>query len=252
MLNGFRRTGGKYFGLLASSPIIAGLVGASFGLVLSNISSSNSAGPPQWALMGLFMAAVFAAAFVQNRLANVEARVSQLTSAAHLLQVDEQSGGMDIVNGLVQNSRIIRVIGRARQDQLMSPLSHQKDYLAATETAVKTGELQVYRRVTGDELRTMFRAHLERLLKARQPGQDVQVAVVPQVDLLISYQVFDRTAAIIGIETAAVPGIRDSTVVFLTYNAEIIDALTAHFDAAWARLTPVRDAADLLAQTAAV
>ncbi|MCC5581718.1 hypothetical protein IMZ11_39565 [Microtetraspora sp. AC03309] len=252
MLNGFRRTSEKYFGVLASSPIIAGLVGASFGLVLSNLAAARGAGPPQWALVGIFLAAIFSAAFVQNKLTSVEVRVAQLTNAAHLLRVDEQSGGMDIVNGLVQNSRIVRVVGRARQDQLMSPLSHQKDYLAATEAAVRTGRLRVYRRITGDELRTLFRGHLERLLRMRQPGQDVQVALVPEIDLLVSYQVFDRTAAIIGIETSAVPGIRDSTVVFLTYNVEIIDALTAHFDGAWARLTAIADADELLSRTTAL
>jgi hypothetical protein len=237
--------------ILLNSPIVAGLVGASFGLVLANLSSASRSGPPRWALIGIFLAAIFSAAFVYNRLQSMAQKVDNLQDSAHLIRVDEQSGGIDIVVGLVETATVIRVIGRARQDQISSPSSRQIDYIKATETATQSGHLRVYRRITGTELRGAFRDHLLRLIDAKKPGQIVEVAAVPNIDALVSYQIFDTTAALIGIETAPVPGIRDSTVVFLTYQSEIIQALVAHFDSAWAGLTPISDRKDLeLATTA--
>ncbi|MFI7638482.1 hypothetical protein [Nonomuraea sp. NPDC049400] len=247
-----RRATNRFYSQLVGSPIIAGLVGASFGLVLSNLASSSGAGPPQWALVGLFLAAVFASAFVHNRLTRIEVHVSELVQAAHLLRLDEHSGGMDIVNGLVATSRHIRVIGRARQDQLSDPASKQTDYLAATEQALRLGSLSRYWRITGEELRPRFREHLVTLLKTSGEEGRVKIGIVDKFDTLVSYQVFDRVAAILGIETTPGPGVRDSTVVFLTYNAEIIDALISHFDSAWACVTPILKAEELERQTRAI
>jgi hypothetical protein len=232
--------------IFLNSPIVAGLVGASFGLVLANLSSTQRSGPPRWALVGIFLAAVLSAVFVYNRLQVVAQKVENLQDSTDLIRVDEQSGGIDIVVGLVENATVIRVIGRARQDQLSSPSSRQVDYVKATEAAARSGHLRVYRRITGAELKEQFRDHLFRLLDVdvKGTGQIVEVAIVPNIDAMVSYQAFDRTAALIGIETAPVPGIRDSTVVFLTYQKEIIEALVAHFDSAWAGLDHVSSRGD--------
>lgn len=237
----FRRSVVSGTKILINSPIVAGLIGASFGLVLANLSFTQSSGPSQWALVGFFISAVLAAVFVLNKLNGLNIDVLQLRNAAHLLRIDETTGGADIVKGLVQNCKVIRVIGRARQDQLSRPESSQRHYLEVTESAVVDGTMEVYRRITGDVLRAPFREHLGRLIDARKDGQIVELSIAPNFDAFISYQVFDRTAALIGIETASVPGVRDSTVVLLTYRQELIDALIAHFDSAWTGLAPISD-----------
>jgi hypothetical protein len=238
--------------MIINSPIVAALVGASFGLVLANLSSSHQAGPPRWALVGIFLAAVLAAVFVYNRLETIGRKVDHVRASTDLIRVEAHSGGMDTVLGLVQTCAVIRVVGRARQDQLSGPGSRQLSYLKATEAAVKSNRLRVYRRITGTELKPRFRDHLLRLFDNSRPEQLVQVAAVPNIDSLISYQIFDTTAALIGIETAPVPGVRDSTVVFLTYRDIIINALVAHFDSAWAGLDPTSTRADLEAETSSV
>jgi hypothetical protein len=90
------------------------------------------------------------------------------------------------------------------------------------------------------------------MLDNKSAGQIVEIAMVPDIDALVSYQIFDATAAIIGIETASVPGIRDSTVVFLTYQKEIIEALVAHFDSAWVSMFPVTNRKDFELATTVV
>jgi hypothetical protein len=244
----FRRAGI----VLVNSPIVAGLVGASFGLVLANLSSSHQSGPPRWALVGVFMAAILSASVVYNRLEVMGRKVDGLQNSTDLIRLDQQSGGMDLVVGLVENASVIRVIGRARQDQLSRPESPQFNYLKATEVAVKSGSLKVYRRITGTELKPAFQQHLARLLENQQAGHIVQIAAIPEIDAMISYQTFDSTAAIIGVETAAVPGIRDSTIVFLTHRSDIIEALTAHFDSAWLGLQAINTSSEFEAATSVV
>jgi hypothetical protein len=238
--------------LLVNSPIVAGLVGASFGLVLSNLSNDQKPGPPRWALMGIFLAAIMSSVFVYNRLASIGKKVDSLQDTTDLVRLDRQSGGMDIVFGLVENAKVIRVVGRARQDQLDEPRSSQRNYLKATESSVKSGQTRVYRRITGDVLRPTFRDHLMRVFEASKPGQIIEVATVDDIDAMISYQVFDSTAAIVGIETSPVPGVRDSTIVFLTYQADIIEALVAHFDSAWVTLKPHSKVEDFRASSSAI
>lgn len=215
---------------------------AVLGVLVTALLTSQSKPAPDWLLFLGLVVLLTAVSVLIVKIDDVRRAVFHLaeksTGGVRFLDKNDIS---TIGSEEIARATVIRALGTARQDVLLSNVA-ARSYVQATEKRLRQREPLIYRRITSQYLRRTFAEHLIALLElAGDSKSSVEVALIPNIESTVSYQVIDETSVLVVIDSPTIPGIRDYSFAFISSEIAIVKAFIAHFDHAWSKLETIRD-----------
>jgi hypothetical protein len=220
---------------------------AVLGVLVTALLSAQSGPAPEWLLFLGIVVLLATVSVLVVKIGDIQRTIFDLTEKA--------TGGVrfvdkDDISALgadqVMHASVVRVLGTARQDMLASNSAAQS-YVRATERRLRRRQPFVYRRITSDRLRPALMDHFTSLLDASEASSSssVEIAVMPNIECAVFYQVFDDHAVLVMVDNPTVPHASDYSFAFISAEPAFVNAFVAHFDRAWRRLAPIRNKSDL-------
>ena len=235
--------GDLFLGLI--SALVGVLVTALLGLERGNGIA------PTWLLFTTLILLIVFMSFLVSKVEDVNQalRAANMRSEGGFRYVERSEISL-LAAQLALGATAIRVCGTARQDVASIDATAQA-YLRATERRLRQRQRLFYRRITSGRVKSVLADHVDVLLsEARNRNHDVQIALVDNIECMISYQVFDQQYALVIVDSPTIPGVRDNAVAFVSSEPTIVAAFAAHFDNAWSHRHPIRDSTQFRALVA--
>jgi hypothetical protein len=168
--------------------------------------------------------------------AKVTARASGRSGEVTILShVNE---GSRFASECVKKAETIRVVGTARQD-VINGENIANSYLKATEERFNSELPLIYRRITSSQITTPFKQHLSKLFeisKRQGTKNKFEVALAPNLDIAVSYMIFDEASVLIVVDNIHIANVIDNKAMLWSSDVEVVKAFMNHFDQAWDKL----------------
>lgn len=156
---------------------------------------------------------------------------------SHIDIIFEPNVGSIYAARRVSSSSLVRVVGTARQEVLHS-VPEAMTYLRTTEDRAKLIDKFTYLRITSNTLVREFRDHLCNMvdISSNNIFSTVEIAIENQLDVSISYTIFDLKEVLLVIDNTVFGNTRDNRLMVSIKEEHIVRSFADHFDHAWSRL----------------
>lgn len=229
-----------------NNPAFTILIGTLIGLLIRTLAINNDLSDlpisVNWIIIILMIIMILLLGIVLNKINDVqesqESVHSDLLNGFKVITPDE---GSKFAAQLMEDVTITRIIGTARQDSI-DKQKHEvaSKYWTSCEKRFSKNKHVIYKRITSTQLTPAFKNHLSKCFtEAEKNNHNIGVALIDNIDLVLSYQVFDDKGILLIVDNVRVEGLKDNALMFWSTNPITIRTFTKHFDNAWSKLTPI-------------
>lgn len=138
----------------------------------------------------------------------------------------------------IKESNFLRVIGSARQHALSTKeIPVMEEYFTCIEERMARADRTSpfhYRRITAQDLKPRFKAHLDICLKhSVETGNHCALAFEQDINLSLTYFIVDESLLVFNLYKTDDAGVKDNAMTFKSYDPAVIRNFILHFNEAW-------------------
>lgn len=227
-------------------PIFLTFLGTFLGIFLRDYFTSQALFElPQWLIVILVTSMILMLAILLFRIQELfdkqKSNLNEIKSTIRGMYPTDADAGMGMILPKIKTCQTLRIVGLGRQD-VIEKLNNDvaKEYLHAIEKRIRKDDHLVLKRITGGDINPIFEKHLSKILElSDQNDHEVEIIIQNSLQAYLTYVIVDDSFLIVNISTAVTKKIIDAKLNFYTYNKEIIDGFTDHFEQLWIKDKPI-------------